>query len=91
MQSAYKTPKKLFLKKIKLYIKNAELYADFRTVEKVAKNAHIKSYKETNLMNMGKSEKSTFFHHIFVNSFLCINFFVTFSTVLKSWNSAFTV
>jgi hypothetical protein len=53
-------------------------------VEKVAKNAHTKSYKETNLMNMGKGGKSTFFHHIFVRNFLCVNFFAPFSTVLKS-------
>jgi hypothetical protein len=31
------------------HIYNAEFYADFRTVEKVAKNAHTKSYKETNI------------------------------------------
>jgi histone deacetylase complex regulatory component SIN3 len=41
--NANKTPKKLFLKKIKQYIKNAEFYADFKTVEKVAKKfAHKK-------------------------------------------------
>jgi hypothetical protein len=34
-------------------------YADFRTVEKVAKNAHTQSYKETNLMNMSTGGKST--------------------------------
>ncbi len=33
-----------------------------------------KSYRETNLMNMSKRGKSTFFHHIFVNKFLCVNF-----------------
>jgi hypothetical protein len=61
-------PPKNFSKQIKQDIKkNAELYADFRTVEKVAKNAHTKSYKETNLLNMSKSGKRTFFHHIFVN------------------------
>jgi hypothetical protein len=32
-----KDPKKLFLKKIKKHIKNAEFYAAFKTVEKVAK------------------------------------------------------
>jgi hypothetical protein len=33
------------LKKINKISKNPEFYADFRTVEKVAKNAHTKSYK----------------------------------------------
>ncbi len=83
-ESANKTPKKLFLKKSNKISKNAEFYADFRTVEKVAKNAHTKSYKETNLINMSKSGNSTFFHYIFVNNFLCVNCFATFSTVLKS-------
>jgi hypothetical protein len=53
------------------------------------KKLQTKNYKETNLMNMSKSGKSTFFHHIFVNNFLCVNFFATFSTVLKFRNSAF--
>ncbi len=66
------------LKKLSKISKNAEFYADFRTVEIVAKNAHIKSYKETNLMNMRKSGKSTFFHHSFVDNFLCVNLFATF-------------
>ncbi len=50
-------------------------------MKKLQKNAYTKSYKETNLMNMSKSEKSTFFHYIFFNNFLCVNFL---STVLKS-------
>jgi hypothetical protein len=37
--------------------------------KKLQKNAHIKTYKGTNLMNMSKSGKSTFFHHIFVKTF----------------------
>jgi hypothetical protein len=53
-------------------------------LKNLQKNAHTKSYKETNLMNMSKSGKSTLFHHIFVNNFLCVNFFATFSTVLKA-------
>ncbi len=53
-------------------------------LKKWQKNALTKSYKETNLMNTSKSGKSKFFHHIFANSFLCMNFFATFSTVLKS-------
>jgi hypothetical protein len=43
-------------------------------LKKFQKNVHTKSYKETNLMNMSKSGKSTFFHHIFVNYFLCVHF-----------------
>jgi hypothetical protein len=42
------------------------------------KKLQTKNYKETNLMNMSKSGKSTFFHHIFVINFLCVNFFATF-------------
>ncbi len=41
-------------------------------LKKMQKNALTKSYKKTNLMNMRKSGKSTFFHHIFVNNFLCM-------------------
>jgi hypothetical protein len=70
--------KKFVAKQIKQDIKNAEFYADFKTVEKVAKNAHTKSHKETNLMNVSKSGKSTFFHHFFVNNFLCVNLFASF-------------
>jgi hypothetical protein len=75
--------------KFDTYLKNQISYQkmqnfdDFKTVEKVAKNAHRKSYKETNLMNIRKSGKSTFFRHSFVNNFLCVNLFATFSTVLK--------
>jgi hypothetical protein len=43
------------LKKQMRYQKTQKFFADFRTVEKVAKNAHTKSYKETNLINMSKS------------------------------------
>jgi hypothetical protein len=46
------------------------------------KNAHTKIYKETNLMNMSKSGKSTFFHHIFVNNFSC-KFFNSFEISIK--------
>jgi hypothetical protein len=49
-------------------------------LKKVQKYTHK---KETNLMNMSKSGKITFYHHIFVNNFLCIIFFATFLTVLK--------
>ncbi len=75
------------LKKSNKISKNAEFYADFRTVEKVAKNALTKSYTETNLMNMSKSGKSTFFHHIFANPFfvyeyIC-NFFNSFGISIK--------
>ncbi len=39
-------------------------------------------------MNMSKSGKSAYFHHVFANNFFCI-FLKTFSTDLKSaWNSA---
>jgi hypothetical protein len=73
-------------------MKKAEFFADFRTAKKLQKNAHRKSYKESNVMNMSKSGKSTIFHHIFVNNFLCVNFISTFSTVLKSaWNCAFFI
>jgi hypothetical protein len=70
-------PRKIIFEKIKYskISKNAEFYADFRTVEKVAKNAHTKSSKETYLMNMSKSGKSKFFHHSFVNNLLCVIFF----------------
>jgi hypothetical protein len=47
-------------------------------LKKLQKNAHTKSYKETNLMDMSKSGKSTFFHHIFVNNFLCVTFLQLF-------------
>ncbi len=53
-------------------------------LKKLQKNAHTKSYKEITLMNMSKSGKSTFSHLVFDNNFLCMNFFATFSTVLKS-------
>ncbi len=52
-------------------------------LKKLQKNAHTKSYKETNLMNIGKSEKSTFFHHIFVNNFLCMIFLQLFQQLLN--------
>ncbi len=70
--------------KFNIYLEKAEFYADFRMVEMLQKNALTKSYKETNLTNMSKSGKSTFIHHIFVNNFLCVNFFATFSLVLKA-------
>ena len=56
-------PKKLFEKKSNKISKKPENYADFKTVEKVAKNAHTKSYMETNLINMSKSGKSIFPSH----------------------------
>jgi hypothetical protein len=35
-------------------------------------------------MNMSKSEKSAYFHHIFANNFFGGHFFKTFSTDSKS-------
>ena len=32
------------------------------------------SYKENKLVNMSKSGKSAYFHHIFVNNLLCVNY-----------------
>jgi hypothetical protein len=46
--------------------------------KKLQKNAHTKRYKETNLTDMSKSGKRTFFHHIFVNNFLRVKFFCNF-------------
>jgi hypothetical protein len=57
-------------------------------LKKVQKNAHTKSYKETNFMNMSKSGISTFFHHFFVINYLCVNFcnfFNSFEISIKFW------
>ncbi len=41
-------------------------------------------------MNMGKSEKSAYFRHVFANNFFWVHFFKNFSSNSKSaWNSAF--
>jgi hypothetical protein len=64
--------------------KNAEFHADFESVEKLLKNAPKKSYKQTSLTNMSKSEKSAFFRHVFANNFFFVNFLKTFSTDSKS-------
>jgi hypothetical protein len=48
----------------------------------ISENAHTKSFNETNMMNMSKSGKSTFFHYIFVNIFSC-NFFDSFEISIK--------
>ncbi len=83
-------PKKnFFWKKIKKGV-NAEFHADFKSVEKLVKNAPKKVINKTSLTNMSKSEKSAFFRHVFANNFYLVNFFKTFSTDSKSaWNSAF--
>jgi hypothetical protein len=52
-------------------------------LKKLQKNAQTKSYQEINLINMSISGKSTFFHHIFANNFLCVNFLQLFRKVLK--------
>jgi hypothetical protein len=43
VSSANKTQKNYFWKKSNYISKNAEFYADFKTVEKLAKNARTKS------------------------------------------------
>ncbi len=49
-----------------------------------------KVISKTSLTNMSKSEKSTYFRHVFANNFFFVNFFKTFLTDSKSaWNSAF--
>jgi hypothetical protein len=55
--------------------KNAEFHADFKSVEKVFKKCTKKAKSKTILMNMSKSRKSAYFHHIFANNvFWCIFF-----------------
>jgi hypothetical protein len=47
---------------------------------------HKKSYKQTSLTNMRKSEKRAYFCHVFSNSFLgafLINFFNNFKISVK--------
>ena len=61
--------------------KNAEFYADFKSVEKVLKNAHTKSLSITNLMNISKSEKSAYFRHVFVNNFFWVHFLQLFQQI----------
>jgi hypothetical protein len=59
-------------------------------LKNLLKNAPKKSYKQTSLTNMSKSEKSANFRHVFANNFFFVNFFQTFSTDSKSaWISAF--
>jgi hypothetical protein len=65
--------------------KNAEFHSDFKSVEKVVKNAPKgKIISKTSLMNMSKSEKSAFFRHVFANNFFLKHFVNTFSTDSKS-------
>jgi hypothetical protein len=56
------------LKKSKKVPKNAELHADFKSVEKDFKNVTKRLISKTNLMNMSKSGKSAYFYHIFANN-----------------------
>jgi len=48
------TKKKNFFKNAIRVSKNAEFYADFESVEKVAKRCTQKSYKQTKLTHMSK-------------------------------------
>ena len=70
-------------------VSNAEFHADFKSIEKVLKNAQKKVISKTSLTNMSKSEKSAYFCHGFANNYFMGNFLKTFSSDLKSaWNSA---
>ncbi len=72
------------MKKSKKVSKNAEFHADFESVEKVVKKCNNKKViSKTSFANMIKSEKSTYFRHVFANNFL-VHFFKTFSTDSKS-------
>ncbi len=63
--------------------KNSEFQADFESVEKVVKNASIKSYKQK------KSEKGHISIMVLLLTFF-VHFFKTFATDSKSvWNSTF--
>jgi hypothetical protein len=64
--------------------KNAELHADFESVEKVVKKCAKKVISKTSLTNMSKSEKSAYFRHVFANNFLLVHFLKPFSTDSKS-------
>ncbi len=64
---------KKFRKKSKKISKNAEFHADFERVEKVVKKCTKKVISKTSLTNMSKSEKNTYFGHVFANNFFsCI-------------------
>jgi hypothetical protein len=62
------------LEKTEKDVKNPEYHADFKSEEKFYKNAPQKVISKTNLTNMSKSEKSAYFHHIFVYTFFIWNF-----------------
>ncbi len=58
-------------------------------LKKLLKNAPKKSYKQTSLTNMSKSEKSAYFRQVFANNFFWVHFFKPFITDSKSaWISA---
>ncbi len=61
-------------------IKNAEFYADFKSIEKFSKKFTQKSYKQNKSTNMSKSEKSAYLRHVFVNNFFRLEFLKNFST-----------
>ncbi len=69
--------KTIFFNKSKKVSKNAEFHADFKSVEKVLKNAPKKVLSKTSLTTWVKVD-------IFAKKFYFVNFFTTFSTDLKS-------
>jgi hypothetical protein len=71
------------LGKEKKVSKNAEVNADFKSVEKVFKKC-TKSYKQNMLTNMSKSGKCAYFRHAFANNFFKVHLKKTFLTDLKS-------
>ncbi len=71
-------PKNYFWKNQTIFKKNAEFYADFKTVEKVAKNSCTKSYWQ-------KCNGKMYFSHFyscssnwFLYNFLCVHFLQLF-------------
>jgi hypothetical protein len=66
---------------IKKGLKNAEFHADFKSVEKVFKNAPEKVMSKTSLTNMSKSGKSAYFRHVFAMLSLLYN--IMFITLIR--------
>jgi hypothetical protein len=76
--STNKTPKKLFLKKSKSY-KNAELYADFKTVQKIPKNSRTKSYRQKCDGKLNFFYFYSYSSNWFPYNFLCVHFLQLFN------------
>jgi hypothetical protein len=90
--SANKTPKNYFWKKLTIYQKTQNFMLISKLLKKLQTNWRIKSYWQN------CDGKMYFFHlyscssNWFPYNFLCVHFFATFLTVLKSaYNSAFFV